>query len=154
MEMIVMSAENNTAMIPEDVVAEEFYIALQRAYRAMREAFLTRRQKSDINQQVIADRLGWDKALVSRRLHGRANLTFKTMSALATAMDCRLNVEFMEYDDMRVPNYHYDEADIEEQTSSTVTLPKQNQSSVEEGTAATPRPYRSLKIIPVTRVAV
>jgi transcriptional regulator with XRE-family HTH domain len=115
--MIGMSEHGDNGLVCAALLAEEYYIALQHAHRAMRETFLEVRESKNITQKVIADRLGWNKALVSRRLHGRGNLTFKTLSALATAMDCRLNVGFSPYDEMPRANYHYQETSSETGTS-------------------------------------
>lgn len=76
---------------------EEYYTTLLKAYNAMREAF----KQSGFTQDQIAEKLGVDKALVSKRLNTRENLTLKTLSFMASAMGCRLTVMFTPYKDVR-----------------------------------------------------
>jgi transcriptional regulator with XRE-family HTH domain len=118
--MTDMSDLTSDTPLSADIVAEEYYIALQDALRGVRETFLKRRNTHGVTQQAIADRLGWNKALVSRRLHARGNLTFKTLSALATAMDCRLKVDYVPYEEMAASNYQYDASIIETSTPPTL----------------------------------
>lgn len=87
-----MSADANSNHLDDSAISEEYYVALHVAYRALRLAFLRQREKKNITQSVIADRLGWNKSLVSRRLHGQENLTLRTLSALAFALECRLSI--------------------------------------------------------------
>lgn len=73
---------------------EEYYTSLHRAYNAMWQAF----KRSRLSQDEIAEKLGVDKALISKRLRGRDNLTLKTLSFMATAVGCRLTVDYTPYE--------------------------------------------------------
>lgn len=75
---------------------EEFSTNLHGAYNAMRSAF----QRSGLSQDDLAIKLGADKGLVSRRLHGKENLTLKTLSFMASAVGCRLQVTFVPYEEI------------------------------------------------------
>jgi transcriptional regulator with XRE-family HTH domain len=90
--------------IPKEVIEEKFLIEMHEAYRNLREKFLKLRDEGKITQQLLVTRLGWDKSLVSKRLHGRENLTFKTLSALATAMECKLDLRWIEYSELTKHN--------------------------------------------------
>ena len=76
---------------------EEYYTNLHHAHHALRQAFL----KSGLTQDQLADRLGVDKGLISKRLKGNDNLTLKTISFMATAIGCRLKIEPVAYDQVR-----------------------------------------------------
>lgn len=80
--------------LPLGELMEEYYDHLHEAYDAMRTAFKQR----GITQDEIAKRLGVDKALISKRLNGQENLTLKTLSFMATAMECKLCVEYVPYE--------------------------------------------------------
>lgn len=75
---------------------EEYYTVLQQSFNAMRLAF----NEKCLSQDQIAARLGVDKGLISKRLKGQENLTLKTLSFMATAMDCRLQINFIPYDEI------------------------------------------------------
>jgi transcriptional regulator with XRE-family HTH domain len=72
----------------------------------MRRAFRIRLH-SGLNQDRIADRLNCDKSLVSRRLNGEENLTLKSMSSLASAMDCRLVINFKPFEECGEGNNYF-----------------------------------------------
>ena len=72
---------------------EEYYTNLNRAYGEMRQAF----KQSGLSQDEIAERLGVDKGLISKRLHSRENLTLRTHSFMASAMGCRLVMQYVPY---------------------------------------------------------
>jgi transcriptional regulator with XRE-family HTH domain len=78
---------------------EEYYTNLHKAYNAMWRAF----RKSGLSQDKVADRLGVDKGLISKRLKGRENLTLKTLSFMASAMECRLAIDCIPYAEVRAP---------------------------------------------------
>ncbi len=75
---------------------EEFSTNLHGAYNAMRRAF----QRSGLSQEALTIKLGADKGLVSKRLHGKENLTLKTLSFMASAFGCRLAIFFIPYDEV------------------------------------------------------
>jgi len=76
---------------------EEYSTNLHGAYDAMRTTF----RQSGLSQDDIAERLSADKGLISRRLNGSENLTFKSLSFMASAMECRLTVMFTPYREVR-----------------------------------------------------
>lgn len=80
--------------ISSNDLLDEYYKVLHDAYDALRKMFRTCR----ITQDAIATRLSVDKGLISRRLNGKENLTLKTLSFMATAMECRLSVSFIPFD--------------------------------------------------------
>jgi transcriptional regulator with XRE-family HTH domain len=82
---------------------DEYYAVLHDAYGAMRNVF-KRLAASGLTQDDLAEKLGVDKALVSKRLRGRENLTLKTMSFMATAMGCRLSIGYVPFDAVQAPN--------------------------------------------------
>lgn len=86
--------------IPERELIADFFDNLHGAYVAMRSAF----RSSGLTQDEIAILIGdADKGLVSRWLSGKRNLTFKTLSRLASAMKCALIIEFRPFDQMTTP---------------------------------------------------
>lgn len=76
---------------------EEYSTNLHAAYSALRHAF----RRSGLTQDELADLLGADKGLTSKRLHGKANLTLKTLSFIASALKCRLQIYFVPYDEVK-----------------------------------------------------
>jgi len=90
--------------ISDDILWEDYYTNLYGAYDSMRGIF-DREAKDGLSQDHIAKRLNIDKALVSRRLNGRENLTLKTLSFTATAMNCRLVVTFQPYEEVAGNNH-------------------------------------------------
>jgi transcriptional regulator with XRE-family HTH domain len=89
---------------------EEFSTNLHGAYNAMRHAF----RRSGLSQDALAIKLSADKGLVSRRLHGKENLTLKTLSFMASAFGCRLAVFFVPYEEVATleQSATTDEADL------------------------------------------
>lgn len=73
---------------------EEYYINLHKAYNSMRQIF----KRQNFSQDELAQKLGIDKALISKRLRGSENLTLKTLSFMASAMECRLVINFVPYE--------------------------------------------------------
>lgn len=78
---------------------EEYYTNLHHAHRALREMFV----RSGMTQEQLADRLNVDKALISKRLNGNENLTLRTLSFMASAMQCRLSIEPVPYSNVQAP---------------------------------------------------
>lgn len=78
---------------------DEFYSSLYQAVDAMKAAF-KRRAREGLTQDMMASRLDIDKALISKRLNGRENLTLKTLSAMASALACRLSIDFVPYENL------------------------------------------------------
>jgi DNA-binding XRE family transcriptional regulator len=91
--------------LSDDSLLEEYFTNLHGAHASMTAAFEVR-TRDGLTQDRIADRLGVDKALISRRLTGEDNLTLKTLSFMATAMSCRLAIIFQKYEDVIGNNYY------------------------------------------------
>ena len=89
--------------IPPSVFWDDYYETLHAAYYAMRTAFA----ESGMAQEELAERMGVDPSLISRRLNGSENLTLKTMSHMGTGMGRRLTLAFCPYDQLGMSNYHY-----------------------------------------------
>ena len=104
--------------LPKSDLWEEYYTNLHRAYNAMWQAFKMR----GVSQDQIAARLGADKGLISKRLKGGENLTFKTLSFMASAMKCRLSLAFIPYEAVEAPRSWGDA--ITETTNRTVEAPR------------------------------
>jgi transcriptional regulator with XRE-family HTH domain len=98
-----MSVGTDVAIaIPEARLLDDYHTNLYSAYRAMRDAFATR----GYTQDDLAVRLGVDKALISKRLNGRENLTLRTLSYMGSALDCRVTVTFTPYELIGTSNYN------------------------------------------------
>ena len=82
--------------IPESVLWEDYYENMHDAYDAMRGLI----KKRHVTQEQIAVRLNADKGLISKRIRGSKNLTLKTLSFLATALQCRLAITFVPYEEV------------------------------------------------------
>lgn len=78
-------------------VWEEVYTNMHDAYDAMR----AMARITNATAEEIAAKLGDDVADVQNVLHGRQMLTFETLSRYATAMGCRLKVEFVPYENVK-----------------------------------------------------
>lgn len=101
-----MDAGKITAPIPPEDLAEMYYADLHGAYDAMCGAF-ERRQAEGVNQDYVAAKLSVDKGLISKRLNGRKNLTLRVLSYMASALNCKLSIQFVPYEDMRPSNYFF-----------------------------------------------
>ncbi len=85
------------AALDKGVLWEDYYANLRGAYTSMRRIF----KRSGMSQDEIAKKLDVDKGLVSRRLRGLENLTLKTLSFMASAMECRLEIRYIPYADVK-----------------------------------------------------
>jgi len=79
--------------IQKDVLWEDYYENLHSAYNALRVTFVS----SGLTQDQMATMLDVDKSLISKRMKGSENPTLKTLSFMATAMGCRLDLGFRPY---------------------------------------------------------
>src|SRR5689334_1840996 len=84
----------------------------QAAQFEMRRAFAKEAKESGITQDEIAERLGVDKSLISRRMRGRSNPTLETLSDMARAMDCRVSLLFEHLRDLHKANYQFQYSEI------------------------------------------
>lgn len=94
--------------IPERELVADYFDNMHRAYTALHNTF----KLSRLTQDALAILLGGtDRGLISRWLSGKCNLTLKTLSRLASAMQCALIIEFRPFDQMAAPqtsgNYFY-----------------------------------------------
>jgi ribosome-binding protein aMBF1 (putative translation factor) len=92
-------ADGKRRKISSNELLDEYYAALHSAYDSLLRAFRFRSQFG-LTQDDLANRLGVDKGLISKRLRGRENFTLKTLSAMASAMDCRLLISFVPYEEV------------------------------------------------------
>jgi transcriptional regulator with XRE-family HTH domain len=81
-------------------ITDDYFNVLHRAHEQMNEVFDRLHREEGLTQDQVAQRLGVNKSLVSRRLHGEENQTLRSMSAMATGMRCVLNISFTPYKDM------------------------------------------------------
>jgi transcriptional regulator with XRE-family HTH domain len=91
---------DGSQVIPKDTLWQDYYANLKTALASMRELFRLRAQTDGLTQDDIAASLDIDKSLVSRRLKGEENFTLKTLSSMATAMRCRLQIRFRPYEEL------------------------------------------------------
>lgn len=80
-------------------------------FRALRE-MLSSLQSSGVNQATIARRLNADPARVSKRLSGKENMTLETISDLARAMECRIDVQLTHFSEMALTKAAHQQADV------------------------------------------
>lgn len=71
-----------------------------RIFREIRRVFRKAYKESGLTQKEIAERLGADPALVSKRLNGDANLTLNTIADLFTAIEARLEMNGVLYSEI------------------------------------------------------
>lgn len=98
--------KNSIVPIPEKILLSEYYANKHDAYNSMMEAFDSRVENDDFNQEALATLLDVNKGVISRRINGSANITLKTLSNMATALKCRLNINFQRYEDLPKKNYN------------------------------------------------
>jgi len=92
--MTVAKQKAKKTPIPEKVLLSEYYANKHRAYNSMMDVFDERIENEGLTQEDLAVLLSINKGVVSRRLNGSANITLKTLSNMATALRCKLNVNF------------------------------------------------------------
>ena len=94
------------AMIPKSIIkplsktelARDYSSALHKAFNAMADAFDAKAEKGEISQDDLAKLLNVNKGLISGRLNGTKNLTLRTLSEMASALDCYLLINFEPYE--------------------------------------------------------
>jgi transcriptional regulator with XRE-family HTH domain len=94
------------AAIPQEILWDDYYENLHGAYNSMRERFAGC-AAAGLTQDHLATMLDVDKSLISKRINGKENLTLKTLSFMATAMECRIIVSFVPYEQLGRSNYYY-----------------------------------------------
>src|SRR6266567_3182518 len=98
MRSIMMSDGSN--VLSKDILWQDYYANLKTAVSSMRRLFRIRASTEGITQDDIADALDIDKSLVSRRFKGEENVTLRTLSFMASAMRCRLQINFRPYEEL------------------------------------------------------
>ena len=104
--------EKRNQRIPDEVLAEQWFGARLLAFDKLLAAF----RQTGLEQKDIAEILGKKTSQISRWLRGYDNVTFRTLSNLARALDCRLDVEFTPQKDMVQPNYAFDSRRAEKES--------------------------------------
>jgi hypothetical protein len=105
MRAIAMNAGTKYSAIPNNILIDDYFVALHVAHRSMHEAF-NLRSADGLTQDDIAAMLDVDKAFISRRFNGTDNLTLKTLSNMGTALNCRLVILFRPYERVGADNYY------------------------------------------------
>jgi hypothetical protein len=100
-----MNGGSSRVPIPPSVLWDDYYESLHSAYNAMRNTYASC-SAGGLTQDDIAARLNVDKSLVSRRLNGTENLTLKSISYMASAMECRVVVNFVPYENVGMTNLY------------------------------------------------
>ena len=93
--------------IREEVLAEYWFAVRHKAFEEMLRAYRDAHDTQGLTQDHIAARLGRDKGFISRCLRGKENITLRTMSNIARAMDCRLDVAVSELSAAASASVHY-----------------------------------------------
>ncbi|MEQ1706403.1 MAG: helix-turn-helix transcriptional regulator, partial [Rickettsiales bacterium] len=106
MEFVMTKEKNNIEPISEKKLLSEYYANKHRAYNSMMDIFDNRVENNGFNQDVIAILLNVNKGVISRRLNGSANITLKTLSNMATALKCKLNINFEPLEKLQRKNYY------------------------------------------------
>lgn len=97
--------KNDIKPITEKILLSEYYANKHDAYNSMMDAFDSRIENDSFNQETLAALLGVNKGVISRRINGSANITLKTLSNMATALKCRLNISFQRYEELPKRNW-------------------------------------------------
>ena len=66
-------------------------------FRALRAMFRRLHEEEGLTQAEIARRLNADPGLISRRMRGQQNMRLETLSDLARAMNCRVDVKLTSF---------------------------------------------------------
>lgn len=101
-----LTGKVDRSLIPQKERARYWAETIYRTAAALVDAY-ARAEKRGVNQEVIADRIGRDKAQISRWLTGERNMTIKSISEMALAMDCDLQIKLVDIGSIPAPNYSY-----------------------------------------------
>lgn len=77
---------------------------VMQAHRELLRAFSTCEQEG-LTRVQLADNLGIDKSVVSRRLNGSSNMTLEIISDMARGMGFRPEIKLLSYEDLTGANY-------------------------------------------------
>jgi len=98
---MIAGKKKRPTLVSEDIFAEEYYESLHALYESLNEAF----KASGLTQDELAVRTKIDKSTISRILRGRRDITIKTGSRIAAAMQYRLLPLLRAYSDIGSANY-------------------------------------------------
>jgi transcriptional regulator with XRE-family HTH domain len=105
-----MTDGSESIPLSKELLWHDYYSNLKGALNSMRKVF-SLRAKNGMTQDKMAELLTIDKSLVSRRLRGEENVTLKTLSFMATAMKCRIVMQFKPYEELGYGNNYSLESD-------------------------------------------
>ena len=78
----------------QDPVFKKEYDALEPEYQVIR-AVIENREKKHLSQQELADKIGIDRANLSKLENGNANPSVQMLKRIAAALNMRLKIEFL-----------------------------------------------------------
>src|SRR5574344_2044733 len=78
----------------QDPVFKKEYDALEPEYQVIR-AVIENREKKHLSQQELADKIGIDRANLSKLENGNANPSIQMLKRIAAALNMRLKIEFL-----------------------------------------------------------
>ena len=121
--------------------------SIYNAAAALVDAYARAAQRG-INQEVIAERLGKDSSQISRWLSGEKNMTVKSLSEMALAMDSALEFKLVELQSLSLPNYHFTlppTTDTSSRQTGEIKLSNDNRKS-ETSTRLETQPMRQIEL--------
>src|SRR5215813_13045155 len=77
---------------------------MRRIHDALVKAYARRVKTNRIDQAALASKLEIDKAIVSRRLSGSANLTERTLAEMSWALDHEVFIDLVPIEELRKGN--------------------------------------------------
>lgn len=86
--------------IPPEMLNAYYLRAMHKFLGELQSAY----QATGMTQKDIAERLGISEAYISRCLRGHKNMTVRTMSNIARAMDCRIDLSVTHLDSLILTN--------------------------------------------------
>jgi transcriptional regulator with XRE-family HTH domain len=108
-----------TLPLDKSLLERECYASIGNAFNSMLQVYDKRALEEKLNQDKLAALLDVNKSLISRRLKGSENITFRILSFMATAMNCKLKVIFQPYEDIRPPNYQFGDLKFDQEPTKT-----------------------------------
>jgi ribosome-binding protein aMBF1 (putative translation factor) len=78
----------------QDPVFKKEYDALEPEYQVIR-AVIENREKKHLSQQELANKIGIDRANLSKLENGNANPSIQMLKRIASALNMRLKIEFL-----------------------------------------------------------
>jgi transcriptional regulator with XRE-family HTH domain len=104
---IILTGKPSKALIPYDERCAFWAEKVYAVTSAMVAAYARALKDKNINQDVLSGRLGRNKAQISRWLGGQKNITVRTLSEMALALECDLRFEFIPIDQIPAANFWY-----------------------------------------------